>query len=259
MTSQSAVDVAALLSGAQDDGLISAASANVLGNIDLGAQIQAGLGVNVDDVTASEVVLVTVMPDDSGSIRMAGNAQLVRDGHNELVIILEGSKQAGDVLFHTRYLNGDVLNPYMPLDQVEQMDATNYNPNRGTPLHKQSVVLLGTVITKAQQFADNGVPVRTITVIITDGGDTDYDPHGAANVKKVVDDMFTTENHIVAGVGLSDGSTDFNAVFAEMGIPSEWRLVAGQSEQEIRRVFALVSRSVAQFSQGLAVGGFGTP
>jgi hypothetical protein len=36
---------------------------------DIGAMIQAGLGTPVDDVTASEAVLVTMMPDDSGSIR----------------------------------------------------------------------------------------------------------------------------------------------------------------------------------------------
>ena len=31
--------------------------------------IQAGLGTPVDDVTAREAVLVTMMPEDSGSIR----------------------------------------------------------------------------------------------------------------------------------------------------------------------------------------------
>jgi hypothetical protein len=49
---------------------------------DIGAMIQAGLGTPVDDVTVSEAVLVTIMPDDSGSIRFAGNAQVVCDGHN---------------------------------------------------------------------------------------------------------------------------------------------------------------------------------
>ena len=45
---------------------------------DLGPRIQAGLGVDVDDVQASEVVLISMMPDDSGSIRYAGNDDAVR-------------------------------------------------------------------------------------------------------------------------------------------------------------------------------------
>ena len=58
---------------------------NTLDVLDLGAQIQAGLGVEVDDVPAAEVVLVTMMPDDSGSIRFSGNAEAVRSGHNHVL------------------------------------------------------------------------------------------------------------------------------------------------------------------------------
>jgi len=59
-----------------------------------------------DDVAASEVVLVTMMPDDSGSIAAAGNARAVRDGHNLVLDALAASKQAGEIFVHTRYLNG---------------------------------------------------------------------------------------------------------------------------------------------------------
>src|SRR4051812_7720826 len=46
---------------AMEDGELSPASAQILAIPDLGAQIQAGLGITVDDVQASEVVLVTMM------------------------------------------------------------------------------------------------------------------------------------------------------------------------------------------------------
>ena len=62
-----------------------------------------------DDVPASQVLLVTMMPDDSGSIRFGGNAQRVRDGHNLILEVLSRSKQKEDILAHTRYLNGHVL------------------------------------------------------------------------------------------------------------------------------------------------------
>src|SRR6185295_3345055 len=118
------------------------------------AQIQAALGVRVEDVTSSEVVLVTMMPDDSGSIRAAGNAQAVRDGHNLVLEALAASKQRGSVLAHTRYLNGEILHPYCDLGQAVKMDAQNYDPNQGTPLYDQTVLLLGTVLAKSQEFTD---------------------------------------------------------------------------------------------------------
>src|SRR6266849_35370 len=93
-----------LLQQAAQDGVLGAQSLGALTVVDLGAQIQAGLGVCPDDVAASEVVLVSVMPDDSGSIRFAKNAQLVRDGHNLVLDALGKSKQKDSILAHCRYL-----------------------------------------------------------------------------------------------------------------------------------------------------------
>ena len=71
-----------LLDEAHSTGALSTRSRAALDVIDVGVQIQAGLGVSIDDVAASEVVLLTMMPDDSSSIASAGNTAAVRDGHN---------------------------------------------------------------------------------------------------------------------------------------------------------------------------------
>jgi hypothetical protein len=42
------------------------------------------------------------------------------------------------------------------------MDKKNYRAIGGTPLYDESVILLGTVLTKIQEFEDNGVPARSI-------------------------------------------------------------------------------------------------
>ncbi len=249
----------ALFDDAHQRGTLSAASKLTLDVADLGAQIQAALGVDVDDVGASEVVLVTMMPDDSGSIAAAGNTAAVRDGHNLVLDALAASRQAGDVLVHTRYLNGHVLTPYCSLDQAVRMDASNYNPNLGTPLHDQAVVLLGTVLAKAQAFAQVGVAVRTITLLITDGGDCSSKTHRAADVRALVEDLVQREQHIVAALGLHDGSTDFRQVFRAMGIPDRWILTPGGSAGEIRRAFQVFSRSASALGGGAApasLGGF---
>ena len=245
-----------LLDDAHDQGALSARSLKTLDVVDIGAQIQSGLGCSIDDIAASEVVLVTMMPDDSQSIAHARNTDAVRDGHNFVLQALGGSKQAGEVLAHTRYLNGHVLCPYTALDNAVLMDSVNYNPNLGTPLYDQACVVLGTVIAKAQEFAQAGIAVRTVTLIITDGGDYGSTRCKPADVKAIVDDMLAQENHIVAAMGISDGSTDFKAVFRQMGIPDRWVLTPGNSASEIRRAFAVFSQSAVKASQGAQLGGF---
>lgn len=252
-----------LLHKAHEEGDLSDESLRALTvNADIGAQIQAGLGVVPDDVPASEVVLVTMMPDDSGSIASAGHAALVADGHNLVLATLLQSKQRDGVLVHTRYLNGHVLYPYRRLDDAVEMGPQNYNPSLGTPLYDQTVVLLGTVLAKAREFEDAGVPARSVTLLLTDGADMHSAQQTPATVRSIVDDMRRRETHIVAAMGIDDGSTDFRDVFLRMGIPDEWILTPGNTPSEIRNAFRVFSQSAVRASQSAAlfsrasVGGF---
>lgn len=274
--SNSQQNVNQLLQNAQEEGMLSQAAANALNVIDLGTQIQAGLGVNVDNVQASDVVLVTIMPDDSSSIRFSGNTQMVRDGHNLVLNSLLASKQKDNIFIHTRYLNGYVLYPYCLLKDAVQMDASNYDPREGTPLYDNSLLLLGTVLVKTQEFIENGVPVRTVTLIITDGADEHSKKAGASDVSKVVEDMLRTENHIIAAMGIDDAPkecpncqydltnmfytkcpkcfnpikrTDFRKVFKEMGIREEWILTPKNTPTDIRKSFQVFSQSAVRVSQ----------
>jgi hypothetical protein len=245
-----------LLEEAHDAGALSAKSLSALDVVDVGAQIQAGLGVTIDDVAASEVVLLTMMPDDSQSIAAANNTAAVRDGHNFVLDALAKSKQSGEVLAHTRYLNGQVLFPYTQLAHAVKMTAANYDPCHGTPLFDQAVVMLGTVIAKAQELAQAGIAVRTVSLIITDGGDYGSTRCRPGDVAAIVGDMLAQENHIVAAMGINDGTTDFKKVFRSMGIADKWILTPGNSASEIRRAFQVFSQSAVRASQGLQLGGF---
>jgi hypothetical protein len=247
-----------LLHDAHDQGALSAGALASLELVDLGAQIQAGLGVHVDDVAASEVVLLTMMPDDSSSIASAGNTAAVREGHNLVLEAMAASKQGGEVLVHTRYLNGDVLYPYGALDHAVRMTAKNYRPDKGTPLYDQAIVLLGTVVAKTQELAAAGIAVRTITLLISDGADCGSVQARAADVRALVKDLLAQEQHIVAALGISDGSTDFRRVFGEMGVPDRWILTPAGTASEIRAAFQMFSRSAIATSGGRAfAAGFG--
>lgn len=257
--------VSALFDAAADDGVLSPGSVKALNVIDIGQQIQDALGVPADDVTASEVVLVTMLIDDSGSIRFGGNVPAVRDGHNGVLQSLAATKQCDGMLLHTRYLNGQILFPYALMSQTVRMDATNYHPDHATPLYDETLVTLGTVLAKTQEFIEHGVPVRTITLIVTDGCDTSSRKARAADVRAVVRDMLRQENHLVAAMGVDDGSTDFRLIFAGLGIRDEWILTPGNSPSEIRKAFAVFSQSAVRASQNAqsfthtALGGFGSP
>jgi hypothetical protein len=262
---QTRTDVNTLFQAAQSSGALSAASMQALTIVDIGAMIQAGLGTPVDDVTASEAVLVTMMPDDSGSISAAGHAQVVRDGHNLVLEALQQTQQRDSILTHTRFLNGRVLFPYCQLVQSVRLDTQNYDPALGTPLYDQTVVLLGTVLAKAQEFAENGVPVRTVTLLITDGADEHSQRATAQTVAALVSDLRQAETHIVAAMGIDDGSTDFRRVFRDMGIDDQWILTPGNDASQIRRAFQVFSQSAVRASQSAAqfgqagLGGFGAP
>jgi len=252
-----------LFDSSHDEGTLSDESHQLLNLPDLGAKIQQGLGISVDDIPVSEVFLLTLLIDDSASIRSANNEQLVIDGTNAILTALKSSKQESGILVHTRYLNGTVLCPYTLVAQAAPLDRTSYQATGGTPLYDESVAVLGTVLAKTQEFADAGVPSRSVTVIVTDGADCGSQSHDARAVKTIVKDMLKNEAHIVAAIGLDDGSTDFRRVFHEMGIEDQWILTPGSSPSEIRAAFRVISQTALRTSQAggafgrVAAGGFG--
>ena len=254
-------DVGALLGAAHEEGALSQSAFQSLNVVDVGAQIQAGLGVKVDDVEAAEVHLVAMLIDDSGSIRFGGNSGAVREGHNGVVGALTESKSETAILVHCLYLNGHVLYPYVPLSDVVHMNQGNYNPDGGTPLYDMIVVMLGTVVAKAQEFLDQGVSVRTSTLIVTDGAEMHSTRSDVSDVAEVIKSMHMEEIHMIYAMGIDDKSTDFEAEFKSWGIPDENIMLPDADPSSIRRFFNVFSKSATQgvsASAAGSMGGFGS-
>lgn len=258
--------VADLFNTAVDEGSLSPQALASLNVADIGAQIQAGLGISADLAQSSSdgVILLGGLLDDSSSIHSAGNEPVVRDGWNSVLDALLSSKQADSILVHCAYLNGTQF-PFAPLKQAVRLDANNYHARGGTPLYDMTLVMLGRMIAKTQEFSNNGVPVRAITFTLTDGAD-----YGSSrrpqDVEPVIRDMLRAgETNIVGAMGIDDGSTDFRAVFQRMGYQKDWILTPKNSASDIRKAFAVFSQSAVRASQGgasfskTAMGGFGTP
>ncbi len=260
MNASNTQSLSALLGGA---GLDPSATAAMQLTVDtLGPAIQAGLGdIDYDDLGTAEVLLVTLVIDDSGSIRfVTGNTEAVRDGHNLVIDALKGAKQSAGVLMSTLLLNNGLLFGYTTLDAATRLDSHNFNPGGGTPLFDVTKQALTTVAAKMADFEQNGVAARALTVIVTDGADNGYTR--VKDVRDMVDGLLRTEQHIIAGIGVSDGYTDFRQVFSGMGILDEWILTPNNTPSEIRAAFRTVSQSAVRASQTAtfsqtAMGGFG--
>ncbi len=181
------------------------------------------------------LLLLKLFVDDSGSISSAGNAQAVRDAHNKL---LDDHMARTDVLISTQYLNGDTLFPFSNPTAAVRMTEHNYNPNQGTPLYRNTPPALLDLEREAAQYADR-FDVHTYFYVLTDGEDSDLENgnnrHTARHVKEVVDRMFASGIHAVWGMGVSNGRTDFERIFLEMGIAKARILVMEGSSSGIAR------------------------
>jgi hypothetical protein len=231
----------------------------------LGPAIMAGLGVvSIDDIDASEIFLVGLVVDYSSSIRFGSNTDLVRQGHNLVLESLKGSKSSSEILISCQYLNGDVLYPFVLLDQAIEMTPQNYNPSGGTPLYDMTAAALAGVAAKSADFEQGGVAVRSATFVITDGADMGSRTFGTPqSVRPIVEGLLKTESHIVGAMGIDDGQTDFVRIFEAMGVPRAWIMTPNNDPSEIRRCFGTISQSAVRASQtagsfsATALGGFG--
>ena len=252
-----------LFEAAHTEGVLGPAALQALDVVDLGAQIQAGLGVTVDDVQASEVVLVTMMPDDSGSIRRGQRATPCATATTWCSTRCwpASSRTACSPTPATSTATCSI--PTGRSRTRCAMTTANYDPDLGTPLYDQAVVLLGTVIAKAQEFAGNGV--------------SGAHRHAAHHRRRRLPlDPARAQGRRGAGQGHArrgephrrgDGHQRRHHRLPR-GVPRDGHRGpldphAGQSAQEIRRAFQVFSQSAVRASQGAAgfsrtvLGGFG--
>jgi hypothetical protein len=228
------------------------------GVTDIGNTIQDALGVSPDAIESSEAFILTILLDDTGSIASVPNgADAVIAGHNLVIKAHMESKGEDGVIVHaTQLINGN-LYEYKQLSGVPTITRRDYKANGDhTPLYDRAIAVLGTVLAKEQEFKANGVPVRTATLIVTDGGDNSSTSR-AADVAKVVRELRKRENHIVACMGIcekddKDAEKRFFAIFTEMGIDSNWILTPDATEHAIREAFGRFSKSSVQASRGAA-------
>lgn len=256
-SNQGAGEIQAILGEAAAEGVISPGSLQV---IDIDDTVLAGAGgIDIDEIVATEVILMTFIYDDSGSISFAGLAGSVIIGQNEMIDSIAVSKQKDGILMAQWKLGSaaELVHSYLPIDQAAKLDGSNYDPRSGTALYDVWLDALAANVAYAQKLRSGGIPVRSIAAIITDGMNEHSRKYDIGDCRRVNQELLMSEQFALAFVGVGNSQSDedrFRQVALEMGFPDGSILTAsGMTEQErksaMRRVFGLVSQSAIRASQ----------
>ncbi len=251
-----AAQTAHLLAGATSAGTLSAATSTMLTG-SLGPMVIAGAaGVALETITATEVTLVTLLVDASGSIHGAGVENAVREGENALVDAFAQSREKDSVLMALWTFNDDVrvVHAYVPVDDAVRLDSVSYNACGGTKLYDTWCDALAANVAYAQRLRDGGTPTRSVVVVITDGEDCGS-RRKASECAALSRDLLRSEQFVLAFVGVGAG-TNFAAVAKSMGVPDGCVEVQAQTTPAaLRKVFRMVSQSAIRASRGMVTPG----
>jgi len=210
-----------LVAWAAERGVLSPKSEDALQRDSVVSQIESALEDSYTLESGNEVLLVTLMPDDSQSMTISRKNEGVIEGHNDLLKAFRQSPAADKILLQTRYLNGHVLNPFQPIELCKDLTEQNYRCVYGTPLFEQTIVTLGVVIAKTEELLQQGATsVRSATLVMTDAESTDILETLQEEVASVIGDIRRIGDHLVAGMGFSASAGDeaFRRAFIAMGI-----------------------------------------
>jgi uncharacterized protein YegL len=244
-------DLSQLLAGAVADGVLTAQSSSLLtGN--LGAVVIAGAaGKALEDIVASEVTLITVLIDASGSIADRGLEQAVREGQGALVEAFANAREKEGVLLALWTFNDqlEVKHAYVPVDDALKLSPTTYRGRGGTRLFDTWCDALAANVAYAQRLRDGGTPCKSVVVVITDGEDVGS-TRSVGDCARLSRDLLASEQFTLAFVGVG-ADVQFEQVAKAMGVPAGCILVQRDATPKaLRQTFSMVSQSAIKASQG---------
>lgn len=247
-----------LFKNAAQSGDISPGSATILGG--LSARINKTLTTLSVNTSVTELLQVSMMLDNSPSMETNKNFHAVVEGHNLVVDALLSAKGVDSVETLTSLINpnprythkitgdSDVFR-WCALRAAPRLQTSGFITGSGTPLYDRSLEVLGSVIARTKAWEDDyGVQTRSVTLLMTDGGDNDS-KSTAADVAKVVGDMLATEKHKIFFIGVNVGGLDFRLIAQQMGIPDACIDVVDKDPKSIRAKFQMFSQSAVAIAQ----------
>lgn len=171
------------------------------------------LGIDPDSIETQKVTLVTLVIDDSGSLRQF-LAEL-RSAVAAAISQLKEVRSSSTILVCVITLNRGVLVPFTKVTELPDIECFS---NGGTPLYDIAYDTVAVILAKSQQLKDAGIPTRTQTLLFTDGKDESSERQTASDVSALIAELIEQPKNIFWGIALGPVARQS---LSEMGIPEE--------------------------------------
>ncbi len=256
---QQVPDASELFSDARNAGEISPGSAALLSG--LSARINRTMSLLAVKPQVTDQTQLCMLLDNTPSMENNGNHLAVIEGHNLVVNALLSARAVNSIESltalinsHSKYvrkITGDCDEfQWGALKAAPRLDKQGYIHGSSTPLYDRCLEVLGSVLARTKWWEDTyGVQTRSVTLLMTDGGNNDGRMK-AQDVARVVSDMLAMEKHRIFFMGVKCGGIDFKEVGREMGLPDECIGVVDRDPKAIRSRFQLFSQSATAVAQG---------
>jgi len=213
-----------------------------------GTNLAGCLGAELDDLETDDVTIVKVLLDASYS--MNDHEQTVREAYDKFINSFKGSKQAGSILVSTITFatQAKILHGFKKSDEIDPIGKDYIAKGGSTALYDALIDALTGAQAYAMDLKTNGVRVKVIIVVFSDGDDNDSRKASASNIKTIVDAAIKKEGFYPVYVGFKQSpNDDLEAIAKRCGFPNVE--ITNATESDIRRTVDLVSKSVIRTSQ----------
>jgi hypothetical protein len=184
----------------------------------------------VSESTKEFLLLISLLLDDSGSIKDYGNEAAVRRGVNHDLNLWK-SPEAGHILVGAHTLNSGELFSYCDPHQAPEITVRNYQGNGGTPFFREGKALLNRVKQTRDELSHH-FDVYCMSFLFSDGENTTANNHTADQFREEAEPMIASDRHIIGAFGVQ-GAVDFDRIYRSMGIPQQWIKILGRDSASI--------------------------
>lgn len=197
--------------------------------------------LSVDKLENEHTTLISLGIDESGS--MTPYEDVVRENLRKFQSSLIGSKQCDEMLVSVTRFNGDIHGSGFQL-VYDILDF--YSADGMTSLYDTIIVMKNQLISYSEQLKNNGIRVKSVCVLFSDGEDT-------SSVSKIRDandavaEMLKQEI-VVAFVAFGSGA---KGIAQQLGISESNTLEVNSTVSELRRAFDVLSKSAISVSKNI--------
>ena len=214
---------------------------------------QTTMGINftnfdVNNIQEAETINVVFVIDKSSSTNRFIND--LNNTLNEFLHEFQRSHVASKMLISVIEFNSniDVVSAFQPISDLKDF---NVQPYGCTNLYGAVLAGLENAVQYRKDLENNGISVKTLVFIITDGEDNEgVDP---SLVKQKIDEIYQDESNCfsftVMMFGLGD-EANFDEAREKMGIKPEMLGKLGATAKDLRKMVSFISSSVSSSASG---------